>query len=138
MRGNSHLALREEYPVNTALRDQRIAGRALWRLDKPSALIANQSPAKKLAYARGVQPNGDKPSFFCVGAEPLLWPLSLRSARANRFSALESNQKRSIYWFRPNRLTLAGVGRSDDFAFSWPLPRWRGKLKRITSGIATT
>jgi amino acid adenylation domain-containing protein len=54
-------------------------------IEQLAAMIATKRPAEKVAYARPVQPEGGYPSFFCVGAGPLLWPLAAALGRNQPF-----------------------------------------------------
>jgi thioesterase domain-containing protein/acyl carrier protein len=54
-------------------------------IEQLAAMIATKRPAEEVAYARPIQAEGGYPSFFCVGAGPLLWPLAAALGRNQPF-----------------------------------------------------
>jgi len=76
--GNSLLAVRLFARIETTfgIRLPVVALLEAPNIEQLAALILKKGPVERMAYARPVQSEGGRSSFFCVGAGPLLWPLA--------------------------------------------------------------
>jgi amino acid adenylation domain-containing protein len=57
-------------------------------IEQLAALLGQDDSRERLAYAVAIQPKGEEPPFFCVGAGPLLRPLSVQLGPGQPFFSL--------------------------------------------------
>lgn len=57
-------------------------------IEQLAVLLTLEEPRERLAYARPIQPNGEEPPFFCVGAGQLLRPLSIALGPSQPFVSI--------------------------------------------------
>jgi amino acid adenylation domain-containing protein len=57
-------------------------------IEQLAGLLTLEEPRERLAYARPIQPKGEEPPFFCVGAGLLLRPLSIELGPSQPFVSI--------------------------------------------------